>query len=185
MDPNNNMSALVNAEEAKWPDLMATPSLISISRWLLYGLTHRGRVTHICVNKLTIIGWKIGLSHGRGQVTIGTSSAILVIGSLGTNFSEILIEISTFSFRKRHFKRTPGKWRPFRLGLIVLNARHSISFGSFKQYVKAGWFPVWGLDCLQSNGRHVVAYLRQFSVCSHRFNLTTTTKHKSSAQLFL
>ena len=36
-----------------------------------------------------------------------------LIGLLGTNFSEILIEIQTFSFNKMHLKRSSAKWRPF------------------------------------------------------------------------
>ena len=36
-----------------------------------------------------------------------------------TNFSEILIEILTFSFKKMHLKVPSAKWRPFCLGLSV------------------------------------------------------------------
>ena len=56
-------------------------------------LTHWGRVTHICVNKLTIIGSDNGLSPGRRQAIIWTNAGIVLIGPMGTNFSEILIEI--------------------------------------------------------------------------------------------
>ena len=56
-------------------------------------LTHIGRVTHICLNKLTIIGSDDGLSPGRRQAIMWTNAGILLIGPLGTNFSEILIEI--------------------------------------------------------------------------------------------
>ena len=83
-------------------------------------LTHWGRVTHICVNKLTIIGSDNGLSPGRRQAIIWTNVGILLIGPLGTNFSEILIEIKTFSFKKMHLKMSSGKWQPSCLGLNVL-----------------------------------------------------------------
>ena len=43
-------------------------------------LTHWGRVTHICVDKLTIIGSDNGLSPGRRQAIIWTSAGILLIG---------------------------------------------------------------------------------------------------------
>ena len=56
-------------------------------------LTHWGRVTHICVSKLTIIGSDNGLSPGRRQTIIYTNDGILLIGPLGTIFSEIFIEI--------------------------------------------------------------------------------------------
>ena len=53
---------------------------------------------HICVSKLTIIGSDNGLSPGRRQAIIWTNDGILLIGALGTNFSEILIEIQTLLF---------------------------------------------------------------------------------------
>ena len=82
--------------------------------------THWGRVTHICVCNLTTIGSDNGLSPSRHQAIIWTNAGILSIGHLGTNFSEILIEIHTFSFKKMHLKRSSGKWQPFCLGLNVL-----------------------------------------------------------------
>ena len=56
-----------------------------------------GRVTHICVSKLSIIGSDNGLSPGRRQAIIWTNAEILLIRTLGTNVSEILSEIHTFS----------------------------------------------------------------------------------------
>ena len=90
-------------------------------------LTHWGRVTHICVSKLTTIGSDNGLSPGRRQAIIWTSAWIFWIGPLGTNFSEILIGIQTFSFKKMHLKMSSAKWRPFCLGLNVLtwHTRHT------------------------------------------------------------
>ena len=83
-------------------------------------LTHWGQVMHICVSKLTIIGPENGLSPGRHQAIIGTNAGILLIRPLGTNFSEILIGIQTFSFKKMYLKMLSAKWRPFCLGLNVL-----------------------------------------------------------------
>ena len=83
-------------------------------------LTHWGRVTHICVSNLTIIGSDNGLSPGRHQAIIWNNAGILSIGLLGTNFSEILIEILTFSFKKMRLKVSSAKWRPFCLSLNVL-----------------------------------------------------------------
>ena len=84
-------------------------------------LTHWGRVTHICVSKLTTIGSDNGLSPGRRQAIIWTNAGILLIGPLGINFSEIIIEIITFSFDKMHLKMSSAKWRLFRLGLNELS----------------------------------------------------------------
>ena len=69
-------------------------------------LTHWGRVTHVCVSKLTIIGSDNGLSPGRRQAIIWTNAGILLIRPLGTNFSEILIY--TISFKKIHLKMWSG-----------------------------------------------------------------------------
>ena len=83
-------------------------------------LTHWGRVTHICVDKLTIIGSDNGLTPDRRQAIIWTNAGILLIGPLGTNFSEILIEILIFSLKKMRLKVSSAKRRPFCLGLNVL-----------------------------------------------------------------
>ena len=83
-------------------------------------LTHWGWVTHICVNKLTIIGSDNGLSPGRRQAIIWTNAVISLIRTLGTNFSEILDEIHSFSFSKMHLKMSSAKWRLFGLGLNEL-----------------------------------------------------------------
>ena len=89
-------------------------------------LTHWGRVTYICVNKLSIIGSDNDLSPGRRQAIIWTNAEILLIRTLGTNFSEILREIHAFSLKKMHLKMSPAKWRPFCLGLNVLKSGDKI-----------------------------------------------------------
>ena len=89
-------------------------------------LTHWGRMTHICVNKLIIIGSDNGLSPSRRQAIIGTNARILLIGPLGTNFSEIFIEIYTFSFKEINLKISSEKWRPSCLDLDVsINTRNA------------------------------------------------------------
>ena len=95
-------------------------------------LTHWGRVTHICVtSNLTIIGSDIGLSPDWRQVIIWTSGEILLIGLLGTNFSEILIGILTFSFKKVRLKMSFGKWRPFVSALIRMTAQQQCCWDAF------------------------------------------------------
>ena len=56
------------------------------------------------VGKLTNIGSDNGLSPGWHHAIIWTNVGILLIESLGTNVSEILIAIDTFSFKKMHLK---------------------------------------------------------------------------------
>ena len=84
-------------------------------------LTHWGRVMHMCVEKLTIIGLDNGLSLERHQAIIWTDAGILLIGPFGTNFSWILIEINTFSFKKMHWKLSSARWRQSCLSVNVLN----------------------------------------------------------------
>ena len=82
-------------------------------------------MTHICTSKLTIIGSDNGLSPGRRQAIIWTNAEILLIPTLGTNFSEILGEINSFSFSKMHLKMWSKKWRLFGLGLNELTDNHT------------------------------------------------------------
>ena len=83
-------------------------------------ITHWGRVTHICIGKLTIIGSDNGLSPEWYQAIIWTNAGILLIWPLGTNFSDILIEIQTFSLKKIRLKISSAKCCSFRRGLNVL-----------------------------------------------------------------
>ena len=85
-------------------------------------LTHWGRVTHINVSKLTTIGSEHGLFPGWCQAIIWTNAGILLIGPLGTNFSEVLNKIYTFSFKKMQLKMSSAKWPLFRLGLNELRS---------------------------------------------------------------
>ena len=110
-----------NPNSSTWRVCFSKCVLIQLNTLrLACSLTHWGRVTLICVNKLTIIGSDNGLSPGRRQAIIWTNDGILLIGPLGTNFSEILIEIDIFSFKKMHLKVSSAKMRSFCLGLNEL-----------------------------------------------------------------
>ena len=89
----------------KWSSISSIPSqfwhIMACSQGSF--LINWGRVTHICVSKLTIIGSDNGISPDRRQAIIKTNA--------GTNLNEILIEIPTFSFKKIHLKKSSGKWR--------------------------------------------------------------------------
>ena len=56
----------------------------------------------------TIIDSDNGLSPGRRQAIIWTNAGVLLIGPLEANFSEILIDIYTFSFKKILLKMSSG-----------------------------------------------------------------------------
>ena len=94
--------------------------LAELIAWRPHQLTHWGRATHICVGKLAIIGSDNGLSPDRRQAIIWTNAGLLLIGPLRRNFSEILIKILTFSFKKMRSKVSSAKLRPFCLGLNVI-----------------------------------------------------------------
>ena len=81
-------------------------------------------MTHICVIKLAIIGSDNGLSPDRRQAIIWTNAGILLVGPLGTNFSEILIKIHAFSLKKRIWK--------YRLE----NGGHFVSASMCYQYIQ-------------------------------------------------
>ena len=70
-------------------------------------------------------GW-VGRGGGGGEewwcIWPGTNTRLLLIGLLGINVSGILIEINTFSFKKRYLKMSSAKWRLFRLGLNELSS---------------------------------------------------------------
>ena len=96
-------------------------------------LTHWSRVTHLCVGNLTIIGSDNGLSPGRRQAIIRTNAGILLIRPLGTNFSECLVEILIFSFKKMRLKVSSAKRRPFCLGLNELTHWSLMTHTGLKQ----------------------------------------------------
>ena len=118
--------------------------------WTSISLTHWGWVMHICISKLTIIGSGKGLSAGQCQAIIWINAGILLIWTLGTNSSEILSKIHTFSFKKMHLKMS-AKWQSICLCLSVLKVLaylvHNTLFEQIPviQYLGFGHF-----DCLFS-----------------------------------
>ena len=151
-------------------------------------LTHWGRVAHLCVGKLTIIAADNGLAPGRRQAIIWTNAGILSIGPLGTNFSEILIEMYVFSFKKMHLKMSSAKWRPFCLGLNVLKKQHKFHM-TWHQCIYAGRFAIMfklSLNVhnswmIQINAKRVSALLKLFSA----YKLYRLTVSELSIMIFL
>ena len=82
-------------------------------------LTLWGRVTDLCVSKITIIAPDNVLSPGRHQVVIWTNAGILSIGPLGTNLSEILMELRIFSFKNMHLK----------MAVNIVSVKYSLQHG--------------------------------------------------------
>ena len=69
------------------------------------------------------IGSDNGLSPDWHEAIISTNAGILLIGSLGTNFSEIRIKIQTVSFMKMHFEMSSEKCCPCCPGVDELNCQ--------------------------------------------------------------
>ena len=81
-------------------------------------------MTHICVGKLPPLV-HIMACRMDGTKPLSANAATLLIGPLGTSFSEILVGIQTFSFKETRLKMASAKWRPFCLGLDELNLHMS------------------------------------------------------------
>ena len=98
--------------------------MLSLPRYLLYyKVVHSSHLLNeaewpICAPvRWAIIVSDNGLSPFRRQAIIWNNAEMLLIGTLGTNFSEILSEIHTFSFKKMHLKMSSAKWRQLCLDL--------------------------------------------------------------------
>ena len=133
-------------------------------------LTHWGRVTHICVGTNTNIGPANGLSPGRRQGIIWSNAGILLTQPLGTNFSEILIGIQTFSFKKMHLKMASAKWRLFCPGLNVLT--HCGLLPTFR-YIELG------LHCLMMSLKIIFFKYFFYIIVFHWIYLYTYTKWRA------
>ena len=79
--------------------------------------THWGRVMHIWVSKLAIIGTD-------NWLVAWTNAGISLSGTRWTNVSEIFSEIHTFYLEKMHLNMSSVKYRHFCLGLNVLIIWH-------------------------------------------------------------
>ena len=141
-------------------------------------LTHWGRVTHICVSILTIISSDSGLSPERHQSIIWTDAGMLLIATLGTNFSEIISEIHTFSFTKMHLKTSSAKLRPFpwntlKYTFFLWNTLkiHSMACEIGSTIWK---FVVWYMSCACHCPLHLISGYRNRVIktykCTHNIN---------------
>ena len=119
----------------------------SISRGWLFSQNYEiiEAETYIYVSKLTIISSENYLSPGRRKAIIWTNHLILLMRTIGTNFSETLNKILTFSFKKMHLKMSSAQWRQFYLGFNVLintlwPARPSELLGEYHEFNTCGPF---------------------------------------------
>ena len=89
---------------------------LRLTVWRIYAVASANEAIIVSDNVLLPV-WR--------QAIIRTNAGLLLIRHLGTNFSEILIEIQTFSLKKISFKMSSAKWLPFFLGLNVIKTESS------------------------------------------------------------
>ena len=112
----DELTAIGNIIKYYWNTKEA--NLKNMSKWIN---SLRPSDVYMHLFKLTIFGSDNGLLPGRCLANIWTNARILLNGPIGTNFSEILNENHIFSFKEMHFKMSSVIYRPFWLGLNVLN----------------------------------------------------------------
>ena len=88
------------------------------------------------------IGSGNDLSPVRAKQAIsGTNDGLLSIGPLETHFSEILIEIHTFSFRKMRFKMSSAKLAPILSRVKWVNGKGTVTgYTSSCHLIKGIWW---------------------------------------------
>ena len=93
-------------------------------------------MTHICIGNLFISRSDIGLL----PELIWTNAVISLIGPLGTNVSDILIEINYLSLKKVHLKMS-AKWRSSRVQCV--KHPHTIIADVFAVFKNKNVFQDW------------------------------------------
>ena len=114
---------------------------------ILLWLTHWGRVTHICVGYLAIMGSDNGLSPGRRQAIIWTNAGILLIGPLGTNFSEIY-QNSYVIIQENVFENIVWKMAAMLSRPQVHGHAAVTNFMTTMSHERHGIWKHWQLNCL-------------------------------------
>ena len=111
-EPLQESSSLSESTNYMWNDFDERQTWYLIFRQsgnIIAKLTHWGRVTHICVGNLTIIGSDNGLSPGGQQAIIWDNAGILLTGPLEINFNEILIENQSIFIQENQFENVVQK----------------------------------------------------------------------------
>ena len=91
---------------------MILPYILLRSRSMITLSTRFKTLTLLVPWHATIVS-NNGLLSGQHQAIMWTNARILLIGPLGTNFSEISIRMNTLSFKKINLKMSFAKWQAF------------------------------------------------------------------------
>ena len=139
-------------------------------------LTHWGRVTHLCVSKLTIIDPDNGLSPGRHQAIIWTNAGIFLIRALKTKFSEFSTKFTQFHSRKCIWKCRLRNGSTF-FGFNVLSAMDTRYH--FINYILHGMGFITVMHILKEGWRHDLETLSAFLVlCRENTLVLMISPHK-------
>ena len=83
-------------------------------------------MTHICISKLTITDSDYALSLGRRQAIIWTNARILLNRHLGTNLSEILIEICIFFNSRKCVRMSAVAYEITSISIVQVQIKQNI-----------------------------------------------------------
>ena len=104
-----------------------------------------GRVTHICVGNLTIIGSDNCYSPGRRHAIIWTDAGILLFGPSETDFNEILIKKSYIFIQENLFENVDPDSKV-----------HGANMGPTGPRWAPGWSHELCYPCRQEDGSYFV-----------------------------
>ena len=121
-------------QNSTWPNISLFGATICPDMMIHVLPNNSGRVTHICVGYLTIIGSDNGLSPCRRQAIIWTNAGISLIGPLGTNFNDILTKIHTFSWKKNASEKVAR----YNNLAAILSRLHCVNYNSMNVWILAG-----------------------------------------------
>ena len=113
----------------------------------LFLIIHVFLLIQVSVN-WAIIGSGNGLSPIQHQAIIWISTELWLIGSSETTFSEILIKIQQFSFKKVYLKMLSAKWHPLCLDRNMLTLHMQITYiSNYSEYffTDHGIYSKWSL----------------------------------------
>ena len=126
-------------------------------------LTHWGRVTHICVIKLSNHWFRLWLATWPVPSHYLNQCWNSVNWTRGTNFNKILMKIQQFSFKKMRLKMSSGKWCPFCLGLSVLNALPMAMYSAYVALMNLVRLPRRKIDSWCSTDSQIIDKLGLYS----------------------
>ena len=132
----------------------------------------------ICISRLYAI---ISSDNGLLPIRCHASVVILLIGPLGTYFSEIWIEIQQSLFKKMWLKVLSARWRPLCFSLNELNEYLCYPWGR----IWTTWLSIWYCRrCLTIRSRKASKVQDWVPKCSYCFDIwQVPPNHQGACQI--